>query len=65
VAESAAVMSHLGSHPVWREDAVVRHLHSALALLRQRDPASFRALLEVKHPHRVPDSYMAKLDACR
>ncbi len=65
VAESAAVMSHLGSHPIWRKDAVVRRLHGALALLRQRDPASFRDLLKVKHPHRVPDSYMAKLDACR
>jgi hypothetical protein len=65
VAESAAVMSHLGSHPIWRKDAVVRQLHGALVLLRQPDPASLRALFEVKHPHRVPDSYMAKLDACR
>ena len=65
VEESAAVMSHLGGHPVWREDVIVRQLHGASALFRQRDPADFRALLEVKHPHRVPDSYMAKLDACR
>ena len=64
VGESATVMSHLGGHPIWREDAVVRHLHGALALLRQPDPAGLRALFEVKHPHRVPDSYMAKLDAC-
>ena len=24
----------------------------------------YRALFELKHPHRVPDSYMAMLDAC-
>jgi UDP-N-acetyl-alpha-D-muramoyl-L-alanyl-L-glutamate epimerase len=65
VAESAAVMSHLGSHPDWREDAVVRQLLSAFARLRRQDPADFRALFELKHPHRVPDSYMAMLDACR
>jgi UDP-N-acetyl-alpha-D-muramoyl-L-alanyl-L-glutamate epimerase len=64
LAESAAVMSYLSSRPDWREDAVVRQLHGALALLRQPDPANFRALFEVRHPHRVPDSYMAKLDAC-
>jgi UDP-N-acetyl-alpha-D-muramoyl-L-alanyl-L-glutamate epimerase len=64
VAESAAVMGYLGDHPDWREDAVVRQLHDALARLRQRDPAEYRALFEVRHPHRVPDSYMAVLDAC-
>jgi len=64
LAESAAVMSYLGSHPDWRKDAVVRQLHGAFAPLRQPDPANFRALFEVRHPHRVPDSYMAKLDAC-
>jgi hypothetical protein len=62
--ESAAVMSYLGSQPDWREDAVVRQLHGAFAPLQQRDPADFRSLFEVKHPHRVPDAYMAKLDAC-
>ncbi|MBV8133191.1 MAG: endonuclease domain-containing protein [Alphaproteobacteria bacterium] len=65
LAESAAVMSYLGSHPDWREDAVVQQLHGAFVPLRQRDSADFRALFEVKHPHRVPDSYMAKLDACK
>jgi hypothetical protein len=65
LAESAAVMSYLGSHPDWREDVVVRQLYGALASLRQREPADFRALFEVKHPHRVPSSYMAMLDACR
>jgi UDP-N-acetyl-alpha-D-muramoyl-L-alanyl-L-glutamate epimerase len=64
LAESAAVMSHLGGHPDWRDDAVVRQLHSAFASLRQRDPADFRALFEVKYPHRVSEHYMAKLDAC-
>jgi UDP-N-acetyl-alpha-D-muramoyl-L-alanyl-L-glutamate epimerase len=64
VAESATVMGYLGDHPDWREDAVVRQLRDALARLRQRDPAEYRALFEVRHPHRVPDSYMAVLDAC-
>ena len=59
VGESAAVMSHLGGHPIWQNDAVVRRLNDDLAL------PQLRALLDVKHPHRVPDSYMAKLDACR
>ena len=64
-AESAAVMSYLGCHPDWRDDAVVRQLHGTFAVLRQRDPGAIRALSEVKHPHRVPDRYMAMLDACR
>jgi len=64
VAESATVMSYLGNHPDWCGDVVVRQLHAAFASLRQRDPADFRALFEVKHPHRVPERYMAKLDAC-
>jgi len=62
-AESAAVMSYLGSHPHWREEVVVRGLHDTFAPLRQRNPGDFRALFEVKHPHRVPHSYLAKLDA--
>jgi len=63
IAESAAVMSHLASHPDWREDAVVRQLQARISALRQRDPTEYCALFEVKHPHRVPDSYMAMLDA--
>ena len=65
VAESAAVMSYLGSHPDWRQDIVVQQLHGTFASLRQRDPADFRALFEDRHEHRVPDPYMAQLDACR
>jgi hypothetical protein len=64
VAESAAVMSYLGGHPDWRDDAVVRQLRGAFPSLRKHDPAHYRSLFEVKHPHRVPDSYMALLDAC-
>ena len=64
IAESAAVMSHLASHPDWREDAVVRQLQAGSAALRQPDPTDYRALLEVEHPHRVPESYMAMLNAC-
>ena len=65
VTESAAVMSYLGSHPDWCGDVVVRQLHAEFATLRERDPTDFRALFEVKHPHRVPERYMAELDACR
>ncbi len=65
VAESAAVMSYLGSQPDWQNDAVVRQLHSAFASLRQLDPSEYRALFEISHPHRVPDKYMAMLSACR
>jgi hypothetical protein len=64
VAESAAVMSYLGKHPDWQEDTVVRRLHGTFAQLQQSNSADFRTLFEVKHPHRVPDSYMALLDAC-
>ena len=62
--ESAAVMSHLANHPAWRDDVVVRQLRDTFAPLRQRNPADFRALFEVKHAHRVPHFYMARLDAC-
>jgi UDP-N-acetyl-alpha-D-muramoyl-L-alanyl-L-glutamate epimerase len=63
--ESAAVMSDLENHPDWREDRVVRQLNAEFRSLRQRGLAEYRALFEVRHPHRVPDSYMAMLDACR
>jgi UDP-N-acetyl-alpha-D-muramoyl-L-alanyl-L-glutamate epimerase len=61
--ESAAVMAHLGDHPDWREDAVVRRLHALFPSLRKADPADYRALFEVRHPHRVPRVFMAMLDA--
>jgi UDP-N-acetyl-alpha-D-muramoyl-L-alanyl-L-glutamate epimerase len=64
VAESAAVMSFLGSRPEWRDDSVVRQLHGGFPQLRWQSPAAYRALFEARHPHRVPDSYMAMLDAC-
>jgi hypothetical protein len=64
VAESAAVMAFLGGYPDWREDRVVRQLHRTFAALRQHQPADYRALFAVKCPHRVPDAYMAMLDAC-
>lgn len=65
VDESAAVMSYLGSRPEWRTDAVVRQLHSSFARLQQQDPGAYRSLFEIKQPHRVPEKYMAMLDACR
>lgn len=61
--ESAAVMSHLANHPDWREDRVVRQLNEEFPFLRQSDPAEYRALFEVRHPHRVPPLYRAMLDA--
>jgi hypothetical protein len=64
ISESAAVMAQLGSRPEWREDAVVRRLHAASPSLRRADPAEYRALFDVRHPHRVPDAFMAMLDAC-
>jgi hypothetical protein len=62
--ESAAVMSYLGDHPDWRGDRVVRQLSDKFPELRRRDPAEYRALFELRHPHRVPAPYMALLDAC-
>ena len=62
--ESAAVMAYLGSDPSWHDCAVVRRLHAAYPVLQQRDPGEFRKLLAARHPHRVPDSFMAMLDAC-
>jgi hypothetical protein len=62
--ESAAVMSHLTAHPSWREDKVVRQLNEECPALRRSEPADFARLLTVRHPHRVPPSYMAFLDAC-
>jgi hypothetical protein len=64
IAESAAVMSYLGGRPDWRQDAVVRQLNDDFPALRHTGPAQFRALLEIRHPHRVPPAYMAMLDAC-
>ena len=62
--ESAAVMAYLGSDPSWHDDAVVRRLHAAYPALQQRDPGEVRMLLAARHPHRVPASFMAMLDAC-
>jgi hypothetical protein len=62
--ESAAVMSYLAGHPKWRDDRVVRRLNEEFPSLSESGPAEFRALLEVRHPHRVPARYLAMLDAC-
>jgi UDP-N-acetyl-alpha-D-muramoyl-L-alanyl-L-glutamate epimerase len=62
--ESASVMSHLADHPDWRGDRVVRGLNGEFPSLRHRGPTEFRALFEVRHPHRVPAPYLAMLDAC-
>ena len=62
--ESAGVMSHLADHADWREDKVVRRLKEDFPSLRQGNPDEYRTLLEMRNPHRVPDSYMAMLHAC-
>ena len=62
--ESAAVLAYLGGHLDWREDSVVRQLHEKFPSLRKANPADYRALFEVRHPHRVLDSYMTFLNAC-
>ena len=64
IAESAAVMTFLRSDPDWRGDTVVRRLVADFPSLRERGPPAFRALLEARHPHRVPSDFLAKLDAC-
>ena len=65
IAESAAVMSHLGRHADWREDAVVRQMLGSFASLRHGNAAEYRAAFARKGPHRVPERYLAMLDACR
>ena len=62
--ESAGVMSYLADHPDWRHDTVVRRLNEEIPSLRHKGPAEFQALLEVRHPHRVPAPYLAMLDGC-
>lgn len=64
VAESAAVMAHLGRHPDWQDNVVVRRLHAMFPALPKADPGDYRALLTARHPHRVPQRFMEMLDAC-
>lgn len=61
--ESAAVMGYLQTCPDWRENAVVRQLGEDFPSLARMDPAAYRAQLETRHPHRVPEHYLAMLDA--
>jgi hypothetical protein len=62
-AESTALMAHLGRHPDWRDDAAVRRLHADFPSLREADPCAYRTLAAARHPHRVPERYLAMLDA--
>ena len=64
ISESAGSMSYLMGHPDWRDDNVVRRLSEECPGLRNKEHAGFWALLEVRHPHRVPAPYLAMLDAC-
>jgi hypothetical protein len=61
--ESAGVMSYLAGHPGWRDDKVVSRLNEEFPSAEENRPAALRALLEVRHPHRVPARYLAMLDA--
>jgi UDP-N-acetyl-alpha-D-muramoyl-L-alanyl-L-glutamate epimerase len=65
IGESAATMMRLGSSLEWRDDAVVRRLLGDLPSLQQICPTGFCALLKARHPHRVPDAFLVKLDAGR
>jgi hypothetical protein len=62
VAESAAALARLARDPEWSGDAVVRRL--AFPATRQSDAAAWRRLFEQRHPHRLPERYLAMLDAC-
>jgi hypothetical protein len=64
-AESAAVLAQLGRHPEWRDTAVVRHMLAAFPSLERGDPGAYRITFERKTPHRVPERYLAMLDAGR
>jgi UDP-N-acetyl-alpha-D-muramoyl-L-alanyl-L-glutamate epimerase len=64
IAESSAAMAHLGAHPDWRDDAVVRQMLGAFPSLQHGDPEEYRASFARQGPHRVPDRYLAMLDAC-
>jgi hypothetical protein len=63
IAESAAAMSHLGRHPEWRDDAVVRQMLDSFAPLRHSNAAEYQSAFARKGPHRVPGRYLAMLDA--
>lgn len=58
VEESAAAMRHLANMDAWRADAVVR------ALAPRIDGPPLAALLPPRGTHRVPERYLAMLDAC-
>ena len=62
--ESAAVMRHLADHTEWREDKVVRGLNADFPALQQMNEGQYRALFEMRTPHRVPAAYLAMLNAC-
>ena len=42
IAESAAVMAHLGTDPDWRADAVVQRLHAEFPALREAIRRAYR-----------------------
>jgi UDP-N-acetyl-alpha-D-muramoyl-L-alanyl-L-glutamate epimerase len=64
IAESAAVMAYLAGARDWQDDTVVRRLRARFSSLGENDPEDFRTLLSARHPHRVPATFLAKLDAC-
>lgn len=64
IAESVALLARLGADPVWRADTVVQRLHAEFPALRERDPDELSRLTAARHPHRVPQRFLAMLDAC-
>ncbi len=64
IGESAAAMSHLAEMPEWRADAIVAKLWPALAAASGNIPL-YASLFAPRAPHRVPDDFLAILDACR
>jgi hypothetical protein len=57
-------MRHLAHHLEWGGDDVVRRLNADFPALRQIDENHYRALFEMRNPHRVPAAYLTMLDAC-
>lgn len=64
ISESAGVITQLADHPDWRDDRIVRRLNEQLPSPPDRNRDEYRALFEMRHPHRVPEPYLAMLDAC-
>jgi hypothetical protein len=61
-AESAAALAHLVRDPGWSGDTVVKRL--SFPILRMSEAAAWPQFFTERHPHRLPERYLAMLDAC-